>query len=58
MLLQSSTQIWWIDEGSFHAGYPEQIAYNQKIFDKLSQSKIKFNYLSGRFEFQHHKTKK
>lgn len=58
MLLQNSTQIWWIEEGSFHAGYPEQVAYDQKIFDKLSQSKIKFNYLSGRFEFFHHKTKK
>lgn len=58
MLLQSSTQIWWIDDGNFHAGYPEQIAYEQMIYDKLSQSKIKFNYLSGRFEFQHHKTKK
>ncbi len=58
LLLQNATQLWWIDEGNFHAGFPEQIAYEQRIFEKLSQEKIQFDYRAGRFQFQHPKTKK
>lgn len=57
IMVQNASQLWWIDEGRFHAGYPEQVAYEQRIFDKLSQEKILFNYMSGRFEFQHPKTR-
>lgn len=55
LLLQNSSQLWWIEEGRFSAGYPEQVAYENRIFDKLSQERIRFNYLTGRFEFQHRK---
>jgi len=58
LLLQNATQLWWIDEGKFHSGFPEQIAYEQKIFEKLSQERIRFDYQYGRFRFQHPKTKK
>lgn len=57
LLLQNSTQLWWIDNGNFHAGFPEQIAYEQKIFEKLSQEKIKFDYQTGNFKFHHPKNK-
>lgn len=57
LLLQNSSQLWWIEEGEFTAGYPEQVAYENKIFDKLSQERIRFNYLTGRFEFQHQKSR-
>ncbi len=58
LLLQNSNQLWWIDNGEFHSGFPEQIAYEQRIFEKLSQEKIQFDYQAGRFQFQHPKTKK
>lgn len=58
LLLQNATQLWWINEGNFHAGFPEQIAYEQKIYEALSQEKIKFDYNKGRFQFQHSKLKK
>lgn len=58
LLLQNATQLWWLDQGEFHAGFPEQIAYEQQIFEQLSQDKIKFNYDLGSFQFQHFKTKK
>ena len=58
LLLQNATQLWWMDEGNFHAGFPEQIAYEKRIFEKLSQERIKFNYQTGSFQFQHPKNKK
>lgn len=58
LLLQNATQLWWINEGDFHAGFPEQIAYEQKIYEQLSQEKIKFDYHKGSFQFQHFKGKK
>lgn len=58
LLLQNATQLWWINDGKFHAGFPEQIAYEQKIYEALSQEKIKFDYNKGRFQFQHLKLKK
>lgn len=58
LLLQNATQLWWIDEGKFHAGFPEKIAYEQEIFEKLSQEKIRFDYEKGRFRFQNSKFKK
>lgn len=57
LLLQNSTQLWWIDNGNFYAGFPEQIAYEQRIFEKLSQEKIKFDYQTGNFKFHHPKNK-
>lgn len=57
LLLQNSSQLWWIDNGEFHAGFPEQIAYEQRIFEKLSQEQIKFDYQTGNFKFQHPKNK-
>ena len=57
LLLQNSSQLWWIDSGEFHAGFPEQIAYEQRIFEKLSQEQIKFDYQTGNFKFQHPKNK-
>ena len=57
LLLQNASQIWWMDNGEFHAGFPEQIAYEQRIFEKLSQEQIKFNYQTGSFKFQHLKNK-
>ncbi|MFA7688339.1 MAG: ABC transporter ATP-binding protein [Moheibacter sp.] len=57
LLLQNSTQLWWIDNGTFHAGFPEQIAYEQRIFEKLSQEQIKFDYQTGNFKFHHPKSK-
>src|SRR5690606_7987489 len=39
------------------AGFPEQIAYEQRIFEKLSQEKIKFDYQTGSFKFHHPKNK-
>ena len=57
LLLQNSTQLWWIDNGNFHAGFPEQIAYEQRIFEKLSQEQIKFYYQTGNFKFHHPKNK-
>lgn len=57
LLLQNSTQLWWIDNGNFHAGFPEQIAYEQRIFEKLSQEQIKFDYQTGNFKFHHPKNK-
>lgn len=58
LILQNATQLWWIDEGKFHAGFPEQIAYEQEIFEKLSQEKIRFDYNKGTFQFQHPKQNK
>ncbi len=58
LVLQNATQLWWIDNGDFHAGFPEQIAYEQRIFEKLSQDKIRFDYQTGSFQFQHPKNKK
>src|SRR5690606_19546472 len=52
------TQLWWIDNGEFHAGFPEQIAYEQRIFEKLSQEQIKFDYQTGSFRFRYQKLKK
>src|SRR5690606_22413165 len=57
LLLQNSTQLWWIDNGEFYSGFPEQIAYEQRIFEKLSQEQIKFDYQTGNFKFQHPKNK-
>lgn len=57
LLLQNATQLWWMNQGEFYAGFPEQVAYEQKIFDKLGQNKIKFNYQKGVFEFLESKTK-
>ncbi len=57
LLLQNSTQLWWIDNGEFHAGFPEQIAYEQRIFEKLSQEQIKFDYQTGNFKFHHPKNR-
>lgn len=58
LVLQNASQIWWLDEGKFYAGFPEQIAYEQRIFEKLSQEKIRFDYEMGSFRFQHLKNKK
>lgn len=58
LVLQNASQIWWLDDGEFHAGLPEQIAYEQQIFEKLSQEKIRFDYAMGSFRFQHLKNKK
>lgn len=58
LILQNATQLWWMNEGEFYAGFPEQIAYEQKIFEKLSQERIKFDYQIGSFQFQHPKNKK
>ncbi len=58
LILQNASQLWWMDNGEFHAGFPEQIAYEQKIFEKLSQEKIRFDYEKGNFQFQHPKTRK
>ena len=52
LLLQNATQLWWVDEGNFYAGFPEQIAYEQEIYEKLSQEKIRFDYENGNFRFQ------
>lgn len=52
LLLQNASQFWWMDQGSFHAGFPEQIAYEQRIYEKLSQEFIQFNYDSGKFQFK------
>lgn len=57
LLLQNATQFWWINNGEFHAGFPEQIAYEQRIYEQLSQDKIKFDYNKGSFQFQHAKGK-
>lgn len=57
LVLQNATQLWWIDQGEFHAGFPEQVAYEQRIFEKLSQNQIKFNYQTGSFQFLHSQTK-
>lgn len=57
LLLHNSSQLWWIDNGNFHAGFPEQIAYEQRIFEKLSQEQIKFDYQTGNFKFLHPKNK-
>jgi len=58
LVLQNASQLWWMDNGKFYAGFPEQIAYEQKIFEKLSQEKIRFDYEKGSFQFQHPKYKK
>ncbi len=58
LVLQNASQLWWLDDGQFHAGFPEQIAYERRIFEKLSQEKIKFDYQKGNFQFQHLKLKK
>lgn len=58
LVLQNASQLWWLDEGRFYAGFPEQIAYEQRIFEKLSQEKIRFDYQKGNFQFQHLKLKK
>lgn len=56
LLLQNSTQLWWIDQGSFYAGFPEDIAYEKDIFETLAQNQIKFDYVWGRFQYQHSKS--
>lgn len=56
LLLQNSTQLWWIDQGEFFAGFPEEIAYEQEIFEKLAQDQIQFDYELGRFQYQHLKS--
>lgn len=53
LILHNSTQLWWIDNGEFHSGFPEQLAYKQKIYEKLSQKRIRFDYQSGSFQFLH-----
>lgn len=58
LVLQNATQLWWMNEGQFYAGYPEQVAYEQEIYEKLSQEKIKFDYQAGHFHFQHSKLRK
>ncbi len=58
LVLQNATQLWWINDGEFYAGFPEQIAYEQRIFEKLAQDKIRFDYGIGRFKFQYPKNKK
>lgn len=57
LLIQNSTQLWWMNQGEFHAGFPEQIAYEQEIFDQLSQNSIRFNYQTGNFQFHYPKLK-
>ncbi|MFV0304065.1 MAG: ABC transporter ATP-binding protein [Moheibacter sp.] len=55
LLIQNTTQLWWVNQGEFFAGFPEKIVFEQKIFEKLSQEKIYFDYNSGKFEFQYPK---
>lgn len=57
LLLHNSSQLWWIDQDRFFSGFPEQIAFEHHIFDKLSQKKIQFDYIAGRFKFQYEKAK-
>lgn len=60
LLMQNTTQFWWLNDGNFHAGYPEQIAYENKIFETLSQENITFDYEKGTFRFRklkHNKVK-
>jgi iron complex transport system ATP-binding protein len=52
LLLQNASQLWWMDKGNFHAGFPEQIAFEQSINEKLSQEFIQFNYEAGKFQFK------
>jgi len=58
LILQNASRLWWIDNGSFHEGFPEQLAYEQQIYEKLAQKRIRFDYETGSFQFQHPKTKK
>lgn len=57
LLIQNATQLWWIEEGKFHAGFPEQIAFEQEIYEKLSQEFIRFDFDSGKFQFRKEKQK-
>lgn len=52
LILQKATQIWWIDQGRFYAGFPEQIAYQCDILKSFEQEKIHFDYELGKFKFQ------
>lgn len=58
LILQNASRLWWIDNGSFYEGFPEQLAYEQQIYEKLAQKRIRFDYETGSFQFQHPKTKK
>ena len=58
LLLHNASQLWWIDDGKFYAGFPEQVAYEQRIFEKLSQEQIQFDYQTGSFRFQYPKARK
>lgn len=58
LILQNASSLWWIDNGSFYEGFPEQLAYEQQIYEKLAQKRIRFDYETGSFQFQHPKTKK
>lgn len=53
LLIQNANRLWWIDSGEFYSGFPEQLAFERQIFDKLSQQKIKFDYSEGKFKFNH-----
>lgn len=57
LLLQNASRLWWMDNGNFFAGFPEEVALRQEIFEKLSQNQIKFDYLEGHFKFFHPKNK-
>ncbi|MGB3453431.1 MAG: ABC transporter ATP-binding protein [Moheibacter sp.] len=58
LILQNASRLWWIDNGNFHEGFPEQLAYEQQIYEKLAQKRIRFDYETGSFQFQYPKTKK
>lgn len=58
LILQNASRLWWIDNGSFYEGFPEQLAHEQQIYEKLAQKRIRFDYETGSFQFQHPKTKK
>lgn len=54
LMLQKASQIWWIHDQQFHAGIPEQIGFEQRIFEQFKQESIRFNYKDGSFQFQYH----
>lgn len=53
LIAQNANQLWWIENGMFYAGFTEQLAFEQRIFEKQAQQKIKFDYKSGNFQFTH-----
>lgn len=53
LVLQNAKQLWWIGDGKFNSGYTEQIAYEQRVYEKLAQNQIRFDYENGCFQFKH-----